>query len=151
MKASIVLLESIRKYEYNWSAWAELAMLVKTQKQFDDIRALLNRCMGTSIIKEFFLAKLCIDLHQPTSLFREIMGPLTEYFPNSPYVTSQWAKMFYENMGMLGIMELRIFLLITFIVRLCCISIIFRGSKRISPSSSGRYGHLFKFTLLTRI
>lgn len=99
VKASIILLESIRKYEYNWSAWAELALLVKTQKQFDDIRALLNRCMGTSIIKEFFLAKLCIDLHQPTSLFREIMTPLTEYFPNSPYVTSQWATMFYENMG----------------------------------------------------
>lgn len=99
VKATIVLLESIRKYEFNWSAWMELALLVKTQKQFNDIRGLLNLNMSTSVIKQFFLAKLCVDLHQPISIFKEIMDPLTEYFPNSPYITSQWAVMFYENMG----------------------------------------------------
>lgn len=102
MKASIVLLESIRKYQYNWSAWMELALLVKTKKQFRDIQTLLNRNMENSIIKDFFLAKLCIDLHQPMSLFKEIMEPLTSYFPKSAYVLSQWAVLFYENMGKLS-------------------------------------------------
>lgn len=102
VKASIVLLESIRKYQYNWSAWMELALLVKTKKQFRDIQTLLNRNMENSIIKDFFLAKLCIDLHQPMSLFKEIMEPLTSYFPKSAYVLSQWAVIFYENMGKLS-------------------------------------------------
>lgn len=99
VKAAIVLLDSIKKYEYNWSVWMELACIIKTQKQFDDIQSLLNQHMGSSIMKELFLAKLCIDLHQPTSLFKEIMDPLTVYFPNSPHIKSQWATMFYENMG----------------------------------------------------
>ncbi|KAI9262921.1 anaphase promoting complex subunit 8 [Helicostylum pulchrum] len=97
-KAAAVLLESIKKYQFNWSAWVELSTLVHTKKMMWDLQTLLNQELDDSIIKDFFLAKLYIDLHQPVHVFREIMEPLTVYFPNSAYITAQWAVLFYENM-----------------------------------------------------
>lgn len=99
-KAAAVLLESIRKYQFNWSAWMELASLVQNKKMFMDLQTLLNRELDGSVMKDFFLAKLCIDLHQPITSFKAIMEPLTNYFPNSAYITSQWAVLFYDAMGM---------------------------------------------------
>lgn len=98
-KAAAVLLESIRKYQYNWSAWMELASLVQNSKMFMDLQILVNREFEGSVIKDFFLAKLCIDLHQPSSIFAAIMEPLTTCFPNSAYVKSQWAILYYDTMG----------------------------------------------------
>ncbi|KAI8094223.1 anaphase-promoting complex subunit Apc8 [Thamnidium elegans] len=97
-KAAAVLLESIKKYQFNWSAWVELSTLVHNKKMLLDLQTLLNRELDGSIIKDFFLAKLCIDLHQPVNIFRDIMEPLTVYFPKSAYITAQWAVLFYENM-----------------------------------------------------
>lgn len=98
-QAAAVLLESIRKYQHNWSAWMELATLVQNKKMFVDLSALLNRELDSSVIKDFFLAKLCIELHQPVSMFKDIMDPLTAYFSKSAYITSQWAVLFYDTMG----------------------------------------------------
>lgn len=98
-RAAAILLESIRKYQYNWSAWVELATLVQTKKMFMDLRALLNREFETSVMKEFFLAKLCIDLNQPGNFFKDIMDPLDQYFSRSAYVLSQWATFYYDSMG----------------------------------------------------
>ncbi|ORE10336.1 TPR-like protein, partial [Rhizopus microsporus var. microsporus] len=97
-RAAAILLESIRKYQYNWSAWVELATLVQTKKMFMDLRALLNREFETSVMKEFFLAKLCIDLNQPGNFFKDIMDPLDQYFSRSAYVLSQWATFYYDSM-----------------------------------------------------
>lgn len=108
-QAAAVLLESIRKYQFNWSAWMELAALVQNKKMFVDLQALLNRDMDASIIKDFFLAKLCIELHQPSTLFKDIMGPLTAHFPKSAYITSQWAVLFYDTMGKKLIKKTRLY------------------------------------------
>lgn len=97
--AIAVLLESIRKYQYNWSAWMELAALVEDYKKFTDLQTLLNREFEGSIMKNFFLAKVCVDLQNPADLFKVIMEPLTSFFPNSSYIKSQWAILFYNTMG----------------------------------------------------
>lgn len=98
-KAAAVLLESIHKFQYNWSAWMELALLVQNNKMFMDLQVLVNREFEGSAIKDFFLAKLCIDLHQPKPVFAAIMEPLTACFPHSAYVKSQWAVLYYDTMG----------------------------------------------------
>ncbi|KAI8636467.1 anaphase promoting complex subunit 8, partial [Parasitella parasitica] len=97
-KAAAVLLESIRKYQHNWSAWMELGLLVQNSKMFMDLQVLVNKEFEGSVFKDFFLAKLCIDLHQPSSIFATIMEPLTTCFPHSAYVKSQWAILYYDTM-----------------------------------------------------
>ncbi|RCH78327.1 anaphase-promoting complex component apc8, partial [Rhizopus stolonifer] len=82
-QAAKVLLQSIRKYQYNWSAWVELGSLVKNTKMFLDLQTVLNREFKGSVMKDFFLAKLCIDVYQPGSTFKAIMEPLTDYFPKN--------------------------------------------------------------------
>lgn len=77
----------------------ELALLVQNSKMFMDLQALVNKEFEGSVIKDFFLAKLCIDLHQPSSVFGALMEPLTACFPNSAYVKSQWAILYYDTMG----------------------------------------------------
>ncbi|CAO3647336.1 unnamed protein product [Mucor hiemalis] len=96
--ATAVLLESLRLYEYNWSAWMELAALVQDFKKFTDLQVLLNHKFEGSIMKNFFLAKLCIDLQHPAEFFKVTIEPLTSFFPNSSYITSQWAVLFYNTM-----------------------------------------------------
>jgi anaphase-promoting complex subunit 8 len=98
-KAAAVLLESVRKYQYNWSAWMELASLVQNKKMFLDLRTLLNREFESSLVKEFFLAKVCIDLQGQGTIFRDIMDSLDDYFPKSAYILSQWATFYYDAMG----------------------------------------------------
>ncbi|KAG0749092.1 hypothetical protein G6F57_005882 [Rhizopus arrhizus] len=97
-KAAAVLLESVRKYQYNWSAWMELASLVQNKKMFLDLRTLLNREFESSLVKEFFLAKVCIDLQGQGTIFRDIMDSLDDYFPKSAYILSQWATFYYDAM-----------------------------------------------------
>ncbi|KAI7905498.1 anaphase promoting complex subunit 8 [Cokeromyces recurvatus] len=98
LKAATVLLKSIQAYEFNWSAWMELASLIENRKMFIDIQNLLNRNFRGSIMKNLFFTKLCIDLYQPIELFRTFMSPLHRYFPNSAYILSQCAILFYDNM-----------------------------------------------------
>ncbi|KAL0096862.1 anaphase promoting complex subunit 8 [Phycomyces blakesleeanus] len=95
-KAAKVLLRSIHEYEYNWSAWMELCMIVQDETMFEDIKQLLNSDMPDSIMKDFFLAKVSLRLHLPKHHFDEAIKPLTEYFSNSAYITTQHATAFYE-------------------------------------------------------
>ncbi|KAI8365140.1 anaphase promoting complex subunit 8 [Blakeslea trispora] len=95
-QAARVLLQSVQKYPYNWSAWLELGSLVKNTKMFLDLQSILNREFKNNIMKDFFLAKLCTNIYQPGSTFEELMDPLTTYFPKSAYVLSQWAVYFYD-------------------------------------------------------
>ncbi|KAI9483556.1 MAG: hypothetical protein EXX96DRAFT_536877 [Benjaminiella poitrasii] len=104
LKAATVLLKSIQAYEYNWSAWLELASLIENKKMFSDIQTLLDRIMRGSIMKRLFLAKLCIHLYQPSEIFQGIMIPLLCHFPSSAYILSQFALLFYDKMvrGVMG-------------------------------------------------
>ncbi|KAI8371174.1 anaphase promoting complex subunit 8 [Choanephora cucurbitarum] len=96
-QAARILFQSLQKYPYNWSAWLELGTLVKDTKMFLDLQHLLNQEFKHNVMKDFFLAKLSIDLHQPRSTFKALMEPLTDYFPKSAYVLSQWAVFFYDT------------------------------------------------------
>ena len=70
---------------------------MKDTKMFLDLQHLLNQEFKHNVMKDFFLAKLSIDLHQPRSTFKALMEPLTDYFPKSAYVLSQWAVFFYDT------------------------------------------------------
>ncbi|KAG0176956.1 Anaphase-promoting complex subunit 23 [Apophysomyces sp. BC1021] len=96
--AAAVLLKSVKAYEWNWSAWLEIEALVEEDRILDNLQALLEREMNGSIMKSFFLARTHLGLHRPNQVFRKIMEPLTEYFPDCTYIKAQWATMFYEAM-----------------------------------------------------
>ncbi|KAF7727059.1 anaphase-promoting complex component apc8 [Apophysomyces ossiformis] len=97
-KAAAILLKSVKEYEWNWSAWLEIEALVEEDKILDSLQDLLERDMNGSIMKTFFIARAYLGLHRPGQVFRKLMEPLTEYFPNCTYIKAQWATMFYEAM-----------------------------------------------------
>ncbi|ORZ08413.1 anaphase promoting complex subunit 8 [Absidia repens] len=96
--AASILLESIRKYEYNWSAWTELGCLVQNKKMFYDLQKVLDATLPNCLMKNFFLGRLSLDLHQPHSTYCDIMEPLTKIFPDSTYIKAQWAISLYDTM-----------------------------------------------------
>lgn len=104
-RAALILIESLRKYQFNWSAWMELASLVHNAKMLSDLERLLDREFGASLIKSLFLGKLYIELHQPIGNFKSIMDPINKYFSKSPYIILQWALLFYEFSGMLILIQ----------------------------------------------
>ncbi|RCH80254.1 Anaphase-promoting complex subunit 23, partial [Rhizopus stolonifer] len=96
--AAEILIKSLHKYEYNWSVWMELGTLVQNKHAFIDIKRRLDEEFETSVMKEFFLAKLYVDLQYQRHVFKDIMDPLGVYFPHSTYILSQWAMFYYESM-----------------------------------------------------
>ncbi|KAI8099705.1 putative cell division cycle [Halteromyces radiatus] len=96
--AASVLLQSLKKYECNWSAWMELGTLVLNKKMFYDLQKLLDAKMTGSLIKNLFLARLALELHLPHQFYSDIMTPLTAIFPDSTYIKAQWAISFYDTM-----------------------------------------------------
>ncbi|KAI9276753.1 hypothetical protein BDA99DRAFT_474591 [Phascolomyces articulosus] len=94
--AAATLLSSLKKYEYNWSAWMELGALVTSKKQFHDLEQVLNERMPKSIIKNFFFARRALEIHLPQETFWTFMTPLQSNFSNSIYVKSQLATAYYD-------------------------------------------------------
>ncbi|ORX56834.1 anaphase-promoting complex subunit 8-like protein [Hesseltinella vesiculosa] len=95
--AASILLESIKKYECNWSAWLELGKLVLNKKMMTDLQKILEARMPNSIMKDFFMARLAMDTHQPYDYCSSLMGALTDVFPESTYIKAQWAICMYDN------------------------------------------------------
>ncbi|KAI8149678.1 hypothetical protein BJV82DRAFT_588895 [Fennellomyces sp. T-0311] len=95
-KAAGTLLASLKKYEYNWSAWIELGSFVTSKKQFHDLEQVLNEQMPNSIIKNFFFARRALEIHLPQETFWNFMNPLKDYFNSSIYVKSQLATAYYD-------------------------------------------------------
>ncbi|CAO3636213.1 unnamed protein product [Cunninghamella blakesleeana] len=95
--AAHMLIESIKQYQYNWSAWKELGTLVVNKKMFNDIQKLLDTKLSNSIMKDFFLANLTIELHFAKGVFEEYMIPLIGLFPESTYIIGQLAMAYYGN------------------------------------------------------
>ncbi|CAO3613242.1 unnamed protein product [Cunninghamella echinulata] len=95
--AAFMLIESIKKYEFNWSAWKELSTLVVNKKMFNDIQRLLDTKLPNSIMKDFFFAHLTIELHFSKETFEDFMIPLIGLFPESTYIIAQLALAYYSN------------------------------------------------------
>ncbi|KAI9487958.1 anaphase-promoting complex subunit 8-like protein [Zychaea mexicana] len=95
-KAAVALLSSLKKYEYNWSAWIELGALVTSRKQFHDLEQVLNEQMPNSIIKSFFFARRALEINLSHETFWNFMTPLLNHFENSIFVKSQLATAFYD-------------------------------------------------------
>jgi anaphase-promoting complex subunit 8 len=93
--AAKVLIESLRAYEFNWSAWMELASFVTSPNRLAHLETLLHGKFTNSIIKGFFLANLYTELHQTNNSFKSIMEPINVYFARSPYVMTQFALSFF--------------------------------------------------------
>ncbi|KAI8331382.1 anaphase promoting complex subunit 8 [Chlamydoabsidia padenii] len=94
--AASILLESLKKYECNWSVWMELGTMVQNKKQFQDLQKKLDDMLPNCLMKRFFLGRLSLDLHLPHSTYCDIMNPLTSIFPNSTYIKAQWAISLYN-------------------------------------------------------
>ncbi|KAI8069402.1 putative cell division cycle [Gongronella butleri] len=92
-----ILLESIKKFECNWSAWTELGELVLNKKMLNDLQKRLDAQMPGSIMKNFFLARKLQELSVSYEDYSPIMDPLTTVFPTSTYVKAQWALHMYNN------------------------------------------------------
>ncbi|KAG2226456.1 hypothetical protein INT45_014200 [Circinella minor] len=95
-QAATILLSSLKKYEYNWSAWMELGALVTSKKQFHDLEQVLNERMPKSIIKNFFFARRALEINLSQETFWNFMTPLQFHFQNSIYVKSQLATAYYD-------------------------------------------------------
>ncbi|KAI7874322.1 TPR-like protein [Lichtheimia hyalospora FSU 10163] len=94
--AASALLDSVKQYEYNWSAWMELGSLATTRKNFLDLQTTLAKQMKDSIMKDLFLARLALEMHLPSDTFWELMRPLAGCFPDSIYIKSQLAAACYD-------------------------------------------------------
>ncbi|KAI9266621.1 cell division cycle 23-like protein, isoform CRA_a [Phascolomyces articulosus] len=95
-EAAAALLESVKMYEYNWSAWMQLGTLASTTKQFYDLKERLDQELEKSIVKNLFLARLALEIHLPSNVFWEFMQPLEIHFKGSIYIKSQLAMAFYN-------------------------------------------------------
>lgn len=88
-----MLIQSVRVYPYNWSAWLELATLVPTHDQLQAVAAQLPH----TIMRTFFMAHLSGEFQhlgqdECQSLFDALLG----VFPNSRYLTAQQAVLLYN-------------------------------------------------------
>ncbi|KAI7870027.1 hypothetical protein BDF14DRAFT_1879786 [Spinellus fusiger] len=95
--AAQVLIRSVKKYPYNWSAWLELGMLLQDQTMYDQLSRLLHDQMKGNMMKNFFLAHVAIRLRLPRCVLNDAMAPLLPYFAKSPYLMTLNALAFYEN------------------------------------------------------
>ncbi|KAL1934859.1 hypothetical protein VTP01DRAFT_7041 [Rhizomucor pusillus] len=95
-EAARVLLDSVKAYEFNWSAWMELGQIVKTKKAFHDLRKVLDQILPQSLVKDAFLAYVALEVYLPQEQFWPLLDRLKYYFPNSVYVKSQIATAHYD-------------------------------------------------------
>ncbi|ORY98781.1 anaphase promoting complex subunit 8 [Syncephalastrum racemosum] len=97
-EAFAALLRSVKSYEYNWSAWVELGMMITTKQRFYEVKSLLDAEMPGSVMKDFFLMHVILELHTGDDDFWIYMNALSPMFPNSTYLKSQKANMLNEIM-----------------------------------------------------
>ncbi|KAI9490168.1 anaphase promoting complex subunit 8 [Zychaea mexicana] len=97
-EAAAALIESVKMYEFNWSAWMQLGTLASTQKQFYYLKERLDQELPISIVKNLFLARLALEIQLPPSVFWRIMQPLEVHFKKSIYIKSQLAMAFYNSL-----------------------------------------------------
>lgn len=55
--------------------------------------------MPDSIMKDFFLATVAVELHSRPETFWDIIKNLAPWFPKSMYIRSQQATAYYELKG----------------------------------------------------
>lgn len=85
-QSKTVLVESINRYPWNWSAWSELVSLCNEHDNISELSSLIN----DHWMKEFFIANLSLELQQnETSL--QLYVDLSKKYPDSNYVIAQTA------------------------------------------------------------
>ncbi|RUP48627.1 anaphase promoting complex subunit 8 [Jimgerdemannia flammicorona] len=87
-----VLVRSVNKYPYNWSAWLELASCISTQEMVVNI----TPGLPDNFMTKFFLAHVALELHQSPDAIQDPMRDLSLIFPNSSYIKSQRAMACYN-------------------------------------------------------
>jgi len=92
-EARKVLLQSVRAYPCNWSAWLDI---IAISSDLDDVGELLS---GTDLPNHwmtlFFEAALNMEL-QRNEEARELYSTLQRHFPESSYILSQIASCYYN-------------------------------------------------------
>ncbi|KXS21352.1 anaphase-promoting complex subunit Apc8 [Gonapodya prolifera JEL478] len=86
VKASQVLVESINRYPYCWSAWQELAVCLPPQ---ETAQTLLHQLPQTGFMLTFFKAHLAVDLFYNTENGAGYLDELVPLFPRSRFVKGQ--------------------------------------------------------------
>ncbi|CAG8526516.1 6670_t:CDS:10 [Acaulospora morrowiae] len=94
-----IFLDSVCRYHYNWSAWLELASCITTKDMLEEVVNLLPDTFMT----KFFRIYMSVELLGTPQSFRDLVdAEFRERFPNSKFLQTQEALMYYHNRDYAG-------------------------------------------------
>ncbi|GAM84011.1 hypothetical protein ANO11243_020020 [Dothideomycetidae sp. 11243] len=86
------LLRSVKLYEWNWSAWQELAALTNSVEMLAEVCQQL-----TPSVPAFLFQVFCSqELYQSTDALHDTITQLNRFFPSSAFLSTQRALLFYH-------------------------------------------------------
>ncbi|CAG8602031.1 13542_t:CDS:2 [Dentiscutata erythropus] len=89
-----IFIESVCKYQYNWSAWLELGSCITTK---DTLEEICLRLPDTFMTK-FFRIYVTVELSGTPKSFKDLVDhDLKENFANNKFLQTQEAIMYYNN------------------------------------------------------
>lgn len=93
-RAIHLLIESVNKYPYNWSAWLELASCLSSQDMVSQIK---EKLPANSFMTSFFMVHIGLEIHSDLDAVESRLADLMKIFPDSIYLQSQIALAKYNN------------------------------------------------------
>ncbi|KAI5780918.1 anaphase promoting complex subunit 8 [Geopyxis carbonaria] len=91
-KARQALIKSVNLYPYNWSAWQELGNTLGT---LTDLNKILHS-LPNNIMTNLFVLSTSQELYQTTDSIHQQLSDLLMIFPNSSWLKTQRALLFYH-------------------------------------------------------
>ncbi|KAJ3196999.1 Anaphase-promoting complex subunit 23 [Irineochytrium annulatum] len=86
-------LKSVTRYQYNYSAWKELASCIQERESLNDI---LPQLPSTTMTK-LFLVEIGVTQVESVAETENKINKLRDIFPDSPFLTLQYAMSLYWN------------------------------------------------------
>ena len=87
------LIRSVHLYPYNWGAWLELSELLE---RFEDLQK-ITREMPQNIMTAIFYPYANQELYQCTEATHNALDKVEEFFPDSQFLKTQRALLFYHS------------------------------------------------------
>lgn len=87
------LIRSVHLYPFNWGAWLELSALLE---RFEDLQK-ITREMPQNIMTAIFYPYASQELYQCTETTHNALNELEELFPESQFLKTQRALLFYHS------------------------------------------------------
>jgi anaphase-promoting complex subunit 8 len=96
VNATRILVESVRKYPWNWSAWLDLAAIASEEGLPEDLED--TPLQESPWMYTFFLQRVLLERQQSSDALQHIEG-LRRYFPRSSYLAAQEAEAHYIDLN----------------------------------------------------